>query len=169
MTRNWNGTPYNCEMRRLLLGNRTLSDESQQCEVGKQKRSDWVLTKIFKDEPKEVRSHRTVFRELRRMGMKPLHVISKPLFRMTRERTAFGSRTSSGPCVLLNRKVSHTFYPNSHTGSTNAHIYFRRLSSQAFYSFCGIQNKKLFRNLLCRACNMSAPGMSMCTGVLPPL
>ena len=81
--RNWNGDPYNCETKQPpAIGSRTLSDQSKQIlprQVGKQKRSVRCLPKILEDERNKVRSHMTVSRELRRMGLKPFHVIRKPL------------------------------------------------------------------------------------------
>ncbi|CAG0897627.1 unnamed protein product, partial [Cyprideis torosa] len=80
---NWQRDPYHCDMvHGPQLGSRTLSDQSKEIikrEVGKQKRSVRVLTKILENERGKVRSHMTVFREFRRMGMKPFHVIRKPL------------------------------------------------------------------------------------------
>lgn len=80
---NWQRDPYHCNMvQDPQLGSRTLSDQSKEIikrDVGKQKRSVRVLTKILENERGKVRSHMTVFRELRRMGMKPFHVIRKPL------------------------------------------------------------------------------------------
>ena len=80
---NWNGDVYNCGMiQNPALGSRTLSDQSKaiiQREVGKQRRSVRGLTKLLESERGKVRGRMTVHRELKRMGLKPFHVVRKPL------------------------------------------------------------------------------------------
>lgn len=81
---NWNSNPYECEMSTapIGIGGKCLSDASKQIiagEVGKQKKSIRNLQALLEQERGKKRSHMSIQRELHRMGLKPFHVIRKPL------------------------------------------------------------------------------------------